>query len=67
MLYKYHLAIIKDENLVCDKYYQEGQKPDNDELKSIIEQYEADELYLNTVEDNELESFSKEKIDIDLL
>ncbi len=67
MLYKYHVAIIKDQVVVTDKYYQEDEKPDDEEYKKLIEQYEADELVLNTVEDSKLELFIKEPIDVDAL
>lgn len=67
MLYKYHLAILKEDKIICDRYYMDGQKPDNEELKNLVKQFDADEMYMNTVEDNELESFNKEKIDIESL
>ncbi|WP_323736039.1 hypothetical protein PXD04_09150 [Methanosphaera sp. ISO3-F5] len=67
MLYKYHVAIIKDQVVVTDKYYQEDEKPDDEEYKKLIQQYEADELVLNTVSDTELELFEKEVIDVEAL
>lgn len=67
MLYKYHVAIIKDQVVVTDKYYQEDEKPGDEEYKKLIEQYEADELVLNTVEDSKLELFIKEPIDVKAL
>lgn len=67
MLFKYHVSIIKDQVVVTDKYYQENEKPDDEEYKKLIEQYEADELVLNTVEDSELELFIKEPIDVESL
>ena len=67
MLYKYHVSIIKDQVVVTDKYYQEDEKPDDEEYKKLIEQYEADELVLNTVEDSELELFIKDPIDVESL
>ncbi|MBR0472099.1 MAG: hypothetical protein IJI98_05325 [Methanosphaera sp.] len=67
MLYKYHVAIIKDQVVVTDKYYQEDEKPDDEEYKKLIQQYEADELVLNTVTDTELELFEKEVIDVEAL
>lgn len=67
MLYKYHVAIIKDQVVVTDKYYQEDEKPDDEEYKKLISQYDADELFLNTVEDSKLELFIKEEIDVESL
>lgn len=67
MLYKYHVAIIKDQTIITDKYYQEDQKPDDEVYKKLIEQYDADELVLNTVSDTELELFEKEVIDVESL
>lgn len=67
MLYKYHVAIIKDQIVVTDKYYQENEKPDDEEYKKLIKQYDADELVLNTVSDTELELFEKEPIDVESL
>lgn len=67
MLYKYHVSIIKDQVVVTDKYYQENEKPDDEEYKKLIKQYEADELVLNTVGDTELELFEKEPIDVESL
>ncbi|RAP47777.1 MAG: hypothetical protein BZ135_01490 [Methanosphaera sp. rholeuAM6] len=67
MLFKYHVSIIKDQVVVTDKYYQEDEKPDDEEYKKLIKQYEADELVLNTVDDSELELFIKEPIDVESL
>lgn len=67
MLYKYHVSIIKDQLVVTDKYYQEDEKPDDEEYRKLIQQYEADELVLNTVSDTELELFEKEVIDVEAL
>ena len=67
MLYKYHISIIKDQVVVTDKYYQEDEKPDDEEYKKLIQQYEADKLVLNTVSDTELELFEKEPIDVEAL
>lgn len=67
MLYKYHVAIIKDQTIITDKYYQEDEKPDSNEYKKLIEQYDAEELVLNTVGDTELELFEKEVIDVESL
>ncbi len=67
MLYKYHVSIIKNQVVVTDKYYQEDEKPDDEEYKKLIQQYEADELVLNTVSDTELELFEKEPIDVEAL
>ncbi|MBE6486145.1 MAG: hypothetical protein E7Z85_04795 [Methanosphaera stadtmanae] len=64
MLYKYHVSIIKDQVVVTDKYYQADEKPDDEEYKKLIQQYDADTLILNTVSDTELELFEKEPIDI---
>ena len=65
MLYKYHVAIIKDDNIVCDKYYQEDEKPTRESFEKLKKQYEADQIFLNTVDDDELESFIKEEIKFD--
>lgn len=67
MLYKYHVAIIKDQTIITDKYYQEDEKPDDEEYKKLIEQYDAEELVLNTVGETELELFEKEVIDVESL
>ncbi len=67
MLYKYHVSIIKDQVVVTDKYYQEDEKPDDEEYKKLIQQYDADTLVLNTVSDTELELFEKENIDVESL
>lgn len=65
MLYKYHVAIIKDDMVVSDKYYQSNDKPDNNEFENLKKQYEADKIILNTImDDDELELFEKEVIDI---
>ncbi|RAP52213.1 MAG: hypothetical protein BZ133_01645 [Methanosphaera sp. SHI613] len=65
MLYKYHVAIIKDDNIVCDKYYQENDKPTEETFQKLKNQYEADQIFLNTVADDELESFIKEEIKLE--
>ena len=65
MLFKYHVAIIKDNVIVTDKFYNE--RPDDDEYKKLIGQYDPDEMFLNTVEDSELELFEKEEIDVESL
>lgn len=67
MLFKYHVAIIKDNIIVTDKFYNENEKPDDEEYKKLIEQYDPDEMFLNTVEDSELELFKKEEIDVESL
>lgn len=67
MLYKYHVSIIKDQVVVTDKYYQADEKPDDEEYKKLIKQYDADTLVLNTVTDTELELFEKEPIDVESL
>ncbi len=67
MLYKYHVAIIKENNLITDKFYQRDEKPDNEEFKNLVDQYDADEIVLNTIDDDELNSIIKEKIDISQL
>ncbi|MBQ6218576.1 MAG: hypothetical protein IJJ47_02480 [Methanosphaera sp.] len=67
MLYKYHVAIVKDDMILTDKYYQEDEKPDDEEYKKLIQQYDPDEMYLNTVGDDELELFIKEPIDLEKL
>lgn len=67
MLYKYHVAIVKDDMILTDKYYQEDEKPDDEEYKKLIQQYDPDEMYLNTVGDDELELFIKESIDLEKL
>ncbi|AWX32154.1 MAG: hypothetical protein J6S29_07450 [Methanosphaera sp.] len=65
MLYKYHVAIIKDDMVVCDKYYQENEKPTDETYQKLKNQYEADQIFLNTVDDDELESFIKEEIKLE--
>ncbi|MDO5826101.1 MAG: hypothetical protein BZ137_02125 [Methanosphaera sp. rholeuAM130] len=65
MLYKYHVAIIKDDKIVCDKYYQENEKPTDETFQNLKKQYDADTIFLNTVDDNELESFIKEEINLE--
>ncbi len=67
MLYKYHVAIIKENNIITDKFYQRDEKPDNEEFKNLVNQYNADEIVLNTIDDDELNSIIKEKIDLDNL
>lgn len=67
VLYKYHVAIVKDDMILTDKYYQEDEKPDDEEYKKLIQQYDPDEMYLNTVGDDELELFIKEPIDLEKL
>ena len=67
MLYKYHVAIVKDDMILTNKYYQEDEKPDDEEYKKLIQQYDPDEMYLNTVGDDELELFIKEPIDLEKL
>lgn len=67
MLYKYHVAIVKDDMILTDKYYQENEKPDDEEYKKLIQQYDPDEMILNTVGDDELELFIKEPIDLEKL
>ena len=65
MLYKYHVAIIKDDKIVCDKYYQKNEKPTDETFQNLKKQYDADTIFLNTVDDNELESFIKEEINLE--
>ncbi len=67
VLYKYHVAIVKDDMILTNKYYQEDEKPDDEEYKKLIQQYDPDEMYLNTVGDDELELFIKEPIDLEKL
>ena len=67
MLFKYHVAIVKDNIIVTDKFYNENEKPDEEEYKKLIGQYDPDEMFLNTVEDSELELFKKEEIDVESL
>lgn len=67
VLYKYHVAIVKDDMILTDKYYQEDEKPDDEEYKKLIQQYDPDEMILNTVGDDELELFIKEPIDLEKL
>ena len=67
MLYKYHIVLIKDTRIIQDKYYKSDNKPSNEELKKLVEKTGADELVLNTIDDDPLESIIKEKIDINTL
>lgn len=67
MLFKYHVAIIKDNVVITDKYYYENNKPDDEEYKKLIQQFDPDELVLNTVGEDELELFIKENIDVESL
>lgn len=64
MLYKYHVVLLKDQVIINDKYYQKDEKPDNEEYKKLIKQYEADEIILNIIDDDKLNSIKKESIDI---
>lgn len=65
MLYKYHVAIIKDDMVICDRYYQENEKPDENTFQELKKQYDADQIFLNTVTDDELELFEKEEIPLE--
>lgn len=67
MIYKYHVVLLKEQVIINDKYYQKDNKPDNEEYKKLIKQYDADEVILNTIDDDALESIIKEPIDIDNL
>lgn len=69
MIYKYHVVLLKEQVIINDKYYQKDNKPDNEEYKKLIGQYDADEVILNTIDDDDdaLESIIKERIDIDSL
>lgn len=53
--------------VVADRYYMDGNKPDNEVYKKLKQQFDADEMYLNTVDDTELELFIKEEIDLENL
>ncbi|WP_455644722.1 hypothetical protein [Methanosphaera sp.] len=64
MIYKYHVVLIKEQVIIKDIYYQKDEKPGNDEFKQLANQYGADEVILNTIDDDELESIVKEQIDI---
>lgn len=67
MLYKYHAVLLKDDVIITDKYYKADEKPDNDEYKKLISQTGADEVVLNTIDDDPLNSIIKETIDIENL
>ena len=60
MLYKYHVVLLKDDVIITDKYYKADEKPDNDEYKKLISQTGADEVVLNTIDDDPLNSIIKE-------
>lgn len=64
MLYKYHVALIKEQVIINDQYYKREEKPDNTEYKRLLDQYHPDQIILNTIEDDELNSITKEEIDI---
>lgn len=67
MLYKYHVVLIKDNMVLTDKYYQRDEKPDNTEYKKLLDQYSPDEIILNTIGDDALNTIEKEPIDINNL
>ncbi|MCD7781599.1 MAG: hypothetical protein LUG89_02730 [Methanosphaera sp.] len=67
MLYKYHVVLIKDDNIITDKYYKKDNKPDNTEYKNLVDKYDADQLILNTIQDDKLNTIDKEEIDIEEL
>lgn len=67
MLYKYHVVLIKDDMVLTDKYYQRDEKPDNTEYKKLLDQYSPDEIILNTIGDDVLNTIEKEPIDINNL
>lgn len=67
MLYKYHVVLIKDDMVLTDKYYQRDEKPDNTEYKKLLDQYSPDEIILNTINDDTLNTIEKEPIDINNL
>lgn len=67
MIYKYHVVLLKEQAIINDKYYQADNKPNNEEFKKLVNQYDADEVVLNTICDDELESIDKEHIDINSL
>lgn len=67
MIYKYHVVLLKEQVIINDKYYQADNKPTNEEFKKLVNQYDADEVVLNTICDDELESIDKEHIDINSL
>lgn len=67
MLYKYHVVLIKDDMVLTDKYYQRDEKPDNSEYKKLLDQYNPDEIILNTIGDDALNTIEKEPIDINNL
>ena len=48
MIYKYHVVLLKEQVIINDKYYQADNKPDNEEFKKLVNQYDADEVVLNT-------------------
>ena len=67
MIYKYHVVLLKEQVIINDKYYQADNKPNKEEFKKLVNQYDADEVVLNTICDDELESIDKEHIDINSL
>lgn len=67
MLYKYHVVLLKEDVIITDKYYKADEKPDNEEYKKLIDQTGADEVVLNTIDDDPLNSIIKETIDIENL
>ena len=64
MLYKYHVALIKEQVIINDQYYKREEKPNNNEYKRLLDQYHPDQIILNTIEDDELNSITNEEIDI---
>ncbi|OED30124.1 hypothetical protein [Methanosphaera sp. WGK6] len=64
MIYKYHVVLIKEQVIIKDLYYQRDEKPSDEEFKKLANQYGADEVILNTIDDDVLESIIKEQIDI---
>lgn len=67
LIYKYHVVLLKDNVIIEDRYYNEGEMPDNVELKKLVERDGADELIVNTIADDNISSINKEKIDINSL
>ena len=67
MIYKYHVVLLKEQVIINDKYYQADNKPNNEEFKKLVNQYDADVVVLNSICDDELESIDKEHIDINSL